>query len=315
MPPPIAELNRQYYSQEEGPGDYILTRLYSLALIGSKYREFMQLVAEGLDLFRFQVMGTEPRNLPDDTTREVEERDTRTRDHFVRVEAHHLKHLAIETLLRLYLAHRREVECPWYEISRHTNFGKFKRLVEVQIVDGDNELLKADAAFVFMSQDIRSVPTEDRAHDVAVNLVRFLVRFARAWLDESKSYNATKHGLTAIPDAAVFRVLSAEGSLVPPSEDHSLKHLCYGGWKDGLREWSIATRWIRLHEAIETIVVSHIMMDALWSVARHRQGLTTKVRPFDLHPTQYSTDILEQSDRTGIHELVVPWFVEVKHNE
>ena len=150
VPPHFAELNRQYYYQEEGPSDYIITRLHALALIGGKYNEFIQLVAEGLDFSGFQTKAREPMYLKNETTKDIKERNIRGRDHFVRIEAHHLKHLAIETLLRLYLAHRHGFQCPWYEISRHTHFGKFKKLVRSQIIHGDRELLKTSAALVFM---------------------------------------------------------------------------------------------------------------------------------------------------------------------
>ena len=165
------------------------------------------------------------------------------------------------------------------------------------------------------ARNIDTVSPEDRAHDVAENLAGFLVRFASAWLDEAKSYNATKHGLTAIPGAAAFRIASERGDFVQPDEDHSLTHLSYGEWIDGRREWVIATRWVRLHEAVETIVISHYMMRALWSVARCRFGLAATLRSFDIDSSQFSAEMLDRAERSGVHEVAMPCFLEMKPKE
>ena len=51
-----------------------------------------------------------------------------------------LLHHVAETLLRLYIAHESDPECPWIAIASERNFGRFKGKV--------SELLKSKGALI-----------------------------------------------------------------------------------------------------------------------------------------------------------------------
>ena len=193
--PDFDSLNRLYY-QEDGPAEFILMRLYSLCLIGGEYEAVKELLVKGAEYAGFPIR-LEPAQ---ESTPELERQDKAFHEHFLRIEAHHLKHLAIEALLRLFMGHRGLPACPWWEISRNSVPGDFKDDVERHIVEDWTDELQSHVAEVFLAlpRDLDSLSEEDR--DVSQNLATFLRVFAGDWLDESKSYNATKHGLTAVPD-------------------------------------------------------------------------------------------------------------------
>ena len=132
----------------------------------------------------------------------LEQSNEAFRQHFLRIETHHLKHLAIETLLRMFLGHRRFPACPWYEISKLTNPGKFKDIVRKSIVEAEPDDLQSAVLDVLLGRSGDLTTATDSDLDTSDNLSGFLRSFATDWLNEAKSYNATKHGLTAIPGAA-----------------------------------------------------------------------------------------------------------------
>ena len=108
-PPDYESLNRSFY-QENGPGDFLIVRLYALCIVGGCYERFKDILADGVDFASCHV-GLRPTE-DDDLDESLEQSDEEFRQHFLRIETHHLKHLAIETLLRMFLAHRGFPPCP-----------------------------------------------------------------------------------------------------------------------------------------------------------------------------------------------------------
>ena len=306
-PPYFDILNRQFY-QEHGPAEYLLMRLSSLCLIGGEYERFKETFVEGIEFANLPLKMT----VVEDPDGDLMQSDLALRDHFVRIEAHHLKHLAIETLLRLFLGHKNLPDCPWYEISRELIPGKFKDKVETQICNVDETHLHSEIARVFMglSGDMSSM--SDDQLDVILNLSKFIRSFAEDWLRESKSYNATKHGLTAVPGSADFKLIPTSEDLIHLGYGDSLIHLSHGQWEGGRRDWFLTTRWIRIEQAIATIHIIYQMLLPLWSVARARYGIANKYHRSMLSSSQYSVDQFHEIESCPLQETSISAFCEIK---
>lgn len=285
----VHTFNSHYY-QENGPAEFISMRLDALCLIGGAYEAFKELLAEGVEYAGLTVtLGP-----AQESTRELERQDKDFHEHFLRIEAHHLKHLAIEALLRLFLGHRGFPDCPWMEISRNRGPGQFKEGVRRHIVEAEQHELQSHVAEVFMAQpgDLESLSEEDQ--DVSVNLTSLLRVFASNWLDEAKSYNATKHGLTAVPGAAEFHVGPSREEQTRLGYGDSLTHLFVGEWEDDERVWTLTTRWIQTEQALAAIAVVIRMLQALWGVARWRYGITDDEIRSTLSSSIFSIDDLRK---------------------
>ncbi|WP_420609449.1 hypothetical protein [Candidatus Poriferisodalis sp.] len=307
-----SKINGTYY-QAEGPADYILARMYALAAIGAETDGFLDLIAQGTEFHGVRISLHETSDEHDEEA--LGDQNQRIVDHYTRIELHALKHLAIETLLRLFMAHRGIPPCPWLEISRQTNFRGYKKAVKRTIVKGDREELVRDCAQLFLATDRVPADSPVEAREAADNLAGFLQDFASAWLGQAKSYNSTKHGLTAIPGSAVLDIGSSEATHSRWGEGDSLTHLTHEAVGDGERRWHMVTRWIRPREAMGTIVLVHLMLKALWSIARCRYGFASEFTRFALPPDVYSPSNLRDAESTIVEESSLPLFTELSQTD
>ena len=304
-PAGFESLNRSFY-QENGPGDFILMRLYALCIIGGSYDRFKGILADGVDFAKCQIRWTPVED--DDPDGLLEQSEEAFRQHFLRIETHHLKHLAIETLLRMFLGHRGFPACPWYEISSFTDFRKFKDAVRQFLVEAEQEDLQSAVLYVLLGRSGDLTTASDSDLDASGNLAGFLRSFARDWLSEAKSYNATKHGLTAIPGAAHLRIGAEGGELVDIGYGDSLEHLSYVLGENNERVWSVTTRWIRLERAVGSIYIIGEMLKSLWSVARRRYGLSETYGTFRPSGSAFSIEDLREMDTGSAIEMSRPVF-------
>ena len=302
-------LNRLYY-HDNGPGEFLLMRFYTLCVVGGAYEEFKALLAEGVEFAGSTLILDGSTDDPDSPEAKA---DRVFQQHYLRIEAHHLKHLAIETLLRLFLGHRDFPECPWFEMSRETDFRRFKKSVKNLIVNADPEALQSDVVFVLLGWpgDLSDAPEE--VLDFCSNLTRFLRSFASDWLDESKSYNATKHGLTARPDSTEVLFYPTSGGVHELGSGDSLMHLSTPGWKNNKREWSLTTRWISKEQSLPSIHIAIQMIGALWQAARVRYGLSEATGPLELPSPGLSPEKLREMVCSPATDLSEPVFTEFKH--
>lgn len=300
-------LNRQFY-QEHGPAEYILLRLNSLCLIGGAYEQFKSLLAKGIE---FAQLGVSLDSV-DETNEEIDESGSTLREHFVRIEAHHLKHLAIETLIRLFLGHKNLPVCPWWEMSKETQFWSFKERVMNEIVEANDSSLQSDVAHVFLVLPGGLSAADKEQLDVSHNLARFLRAFAADWLAEAKSYNATKHGLTAVPGSAEFEIGPTGEESIPLGYGDSLAHLTYGAWEQDRRTWSLTTRWIRLDQAVHSVAIVHHMLVSLWSIARARYCNTGTYYRSTLSSSQFSVENLKEIESCPMIEASMNMFLELQ---
>ncbi len=303
-----SRLNGQYY-RREGPDDYILGRLYALFAIGGSTDGFMDLIAPGVEFHgsRIRLQGA----VGEEDEAATREQNQRFLDHYVRIEIHSLKHLAIETLLRLFVGHRELPQCPWLEISRVTSSAKFKEAVKSAIVDADQEQLEREVGHLFFASDLMGDQYADDDREAASNLAAFMRRFAWTWLSEARSYNSTKHGSTAIPGDAVLDIGPVGEEPTRVGEGDSLAHLTFKNDKSANeRRWSLTTRWIRPSEAMSTIVVVRHMLMSLWSIARCRYGFGDRAIKFALPPHVLSPETLGSGESRASVEFSMPLFVE-----
>ena len=259
-------LNREFY-REYGPAEYLFMRLNLLCVVGGAFGPLKEIIAGGVEFETIRL------KLPEADHSDVNsaQSDDPIRDHFLRIEAHHLKHLAIETLLRLFLGHKGLPQCPWVEMSKVT---KFKDTVEHEIVDTDTDDLQADVRQIILGLPRSRESLTDTQRDLSHNMAEILRMFAKDWLDEAKSYNATKHGLTAVPGAAEFSLGPQGGEQINIASGDSLVHLVHSTWSNNERQWSRTTRWITIEYAVTTVFIVHNMIESLWHVARARYGVS-----------------------------------------
>lgn len=295
----VEPLNRTFY-QENGPGDFILMRLHALLVVGGEYGRFKEILAGGIDYAKCHVRLPPTEDDPDGL---LEQSDREFQQYFLRIEAHHLKHLAIETLLRLFLGHRGYPACPWYEISRCTIPSEFKKTIRTRIVEAEANDLQSGVLDVLLGRSGNLASATDSDLDVSDNLSRFLRAFASDWLEESKSYNATKHGLTAVPGGVYFGIGVQGEKMVDMGYGDSLQHLSHGKWRKDERVWSVTTRWIRLEQAVAAIVIVVEMLKSLWSVARCRYGLAETYGTFRLPGSAFSIENLREMEPGSALEM------------
>ena len=307
-PPDFDDLNRQYY-EEDGPGEYLMMRFHALCVIGGAYEPFKDILAEGVKFAgsTLSLVGS-----TDDPDSPGVEADRAFQQHYLRIETHHLKHLAIETLLRLFLGHTDSPECPWFEISKEFNFGKFKGTVDTHIVNAEPETLQSDVAYAILGHSGDLTTASEEVLNYSTNIARFLRLFASDWLEEAKSYNATKHGLTAIPGEANLSIGVSPDRMVEIAYGDRLAHLSTKGWIDGKRDWAVTTRWIRKEQAVPSIYLTIQMLRALWKVARVRYGISENSGPLELPSPDFTPEKLQEVEGSCTRELSRTAFTEFK---
>lgn len=307
--PEFDDLNRQFY-QEDGPGEYLLMRFHALCVVGGAYEPFKGILAEGVE-FAGSTLSLVCST--DDSGEPGVESDRAFQQHYLRIETHHLKHLAIETLLRLFLGHKDSPECPWFEISREFNFRKFKEAVETNIVNAGRETLQSDVAFVILGRSGDLTTASEEVLNYSTNIARFLRLFASDWLEEAKSYNATKHGLTAIPGEANLSIGVSPDRMIEIAYGDRLAHLSTEDWSHGRRDWAVTTRWIRKEQAVPSIYLTIQMLRALWKVARVRYGISEDSGPLNLPSPDFTPDQLQEIEGSSTRELSRTAFTESKN--
>lgn len=304
-------LNRQFY-RNCGPADYLFMRLSTLCVVGGATDAFRDILAEGVEFGGTNLRLSYPEQ-PDATVPPSDQStDDTKKDYFVRIESHHLKHLAIETLLRLFLGHINVPPCPWVEMSKVTY--DFKKQVETQIVNADPKDLQANIRQIMLGlpRSAKLLTEEQEGWDISDTLADVLRLFAADWLDEAKSYNATKHGLTAVPGAAEFSIGPQGEEPVNIASGDSLSHLVHSKWdrNTATRQWSSVTRWITINYAVTTVVLVRFMIQALWSVARAQYGLADSFKPL-IWPSSFSIEELREL-KAGSTEISLTVFEEYK---
>ena len=165
-------------------------------------------------------------------------------------------------------------------------------------MNAERETLQSDVAFAILGHSGDFTTASEEILNHSSNLARFLRLFASDWLAEAKSYNATKHGLTAIPGEANFSIGISPDEMIEIAYGDRLAHLSTKGWIDDRRDWAVTTRWIRKEQAVPSTYITIQMLRSLWSVARVRYGLSENSAPVELPPSDFTPEKLQEMEGT-----------------
>lgn len=194
----IYNLNKEFYY--DYAKEYFSTKLVLLSSILSKTDKFMNVLHDGADI----KVGVLNFKLGENDLAKSE------LEKYARLELATTYYHCIETFLRLFLAHVSIPVCPWLEISRETDFRKFKKTVADLLEDkfkyDDTQFtLEENLLYVFYGnyQDeffSKHNITMKEAKDILMKWIKWAAKDFISVYD----YNAFKHGLTVSTDTRGF---------------------------------------------------------------------------------------------------------------
>jgi hypothetical protein len=250
----FSELNALLY--RTNPSQYFRTRLHGVAV-------HLKPEAEAV-------------SLPSGATLWLPPQDEDTRLRYAAMETTVLLHHAAETLIRAYLAHRQQPDCPWLEIAKLNNYRKFKETTRRMIAGSPTVWDRRELAQVFFGGTDpvnAAVDIDVFAWDEHLNAMEELIIYsAQRFLDDAPLYNSAKHGLSSIaneglamaiqlgrhpgaelmdgPALAYLRTLAKPEN--PPSEHF---------------EWNFTVTSVVLEADLRTVEVICKALEAIWAVA------------------------------------------------
>ena len=175
------------------------------------------------------------------------------------------------------------------------------------------ETLQPDVAFAILGHSGDLTTASEEVLNYSTNIARFLRLFANDWLQEANSYNATKHGLTAIPGEANLSIGVSPDRMIEIAYGDRLAHLSTKGWRHGKRDWAVTTRWIRKEQAVPSIYLTIQILRALWKVARVRYGISADSGPLELPSPDFTPEKLQETEGSTTRELSMSAFTEFKN--
>lgn len=131
--------------------------------------------------------------------------DDQVRVEYVALEVTVLFHHAAETLMRLLFAHLETPNCPWLEVTRLTDFRKFKaevdKLRKSRRDSWDRKKLGVTLLGGVDPEDAGLSITQEEWDEHLDASIIFMVDLANRLLNDSNLYNTAKHGLAGIVDS------------------------------------------------------------------------------------------------------------------
>ena len=271
-------LNERFYSSR--PWEYFRVREHALLLMAGASEQAAAILQEGVEVGKLRV------TLPCAADEQEAAEGKQAVERYVLTESVALMQHAVETLLRLYLAHEVLPECPWLELARTRTPGAFKRLVQERFAgDLPESERRARVAAVFFGsreRDAEGAMPEQVWLDGTANLEAFLYHFAREFLD-ADIYNSLKHGFAVQAGDSLMQL--GDGELLK-ADGPAVEFLSIREDEHGYRLWNITTRWIEVDRTIAMTFIATQMMESIWNIARARylRDLPVQVRPWT-HPT------------------------------
>ena len=266
-PQSLVELNNDLYRLE--PWVYFRFRLRNLILTAGRELELQNLLGEGatVDGFNIGVKNHSPKLALDEDERSDQQA-------FVVLEAEVLLHHAAETLLRLYIAHEGDPECPWIAIaSERWNFKKKVRNLRENL---STPAYRDRAATVFFGssnwEDLSPAVSEDEWNHHLDLSIQWLSWFA-AYILDGEVYNAAKHGLGVQPKNMALSV-GVDG--IPDLLNGSgpcLEYLHTSRDDAGQKHWRRTTKWVLLDKTFGSIHIACALIHRLWSVGSVHHGV------------------------------------------
>ncbi|OZS78496.1 hypothetical protein CF394_06995 [Tetzosporium hominis] len=212
-------LNKEFY--DDYAKEYFSTKLLLLSSILSKPDRFMDVLYDGEDI-KVGALSFKP-DENDLAKSELEK--------YARLELATTYYHCIETFLRLFLAHVSIPACPWLEISRDTDFRKFKKTVADILEDkfkyADTQLtLEENLLYVFYGNYKAEFfsdhgITMEEAKDILMKWIKWAAKDFISVYD----YNAFKHGLTVSTDTQGLTIGRADEKFKIEERGDALKFI------------------------------------------------------------------------------------------
>ena len=274
------QLNESFYRGD--PADYIFTRLAILMAFEHDTPRVTQSLASGLELH-----GVRIRTEPEPPVEAVEVAK------YVTIESTLLAHHAVEALLRLFLGHCSQPECPALIVASLTSPAQFRERLAMILDDGLLDDLQRE-----VGMNVVGIGREDGADRLALrdNCAYLFRDLAEFWLRDAALYNALKHGLAGAPGSAVFRLGTQPGDehMTVVGEGASIEYLRRARVEGQGDVWQSVTSWIDLNETFGAITLSLQLIQNIWSLARWRY--VASVAPIQLQvPTVRLKDLAKPS--------------------
>lgn len=214
--------------------------------------------------------------------------DEKEKEQFAALESTLLLHQAAETLLRLLLAHWEDAPCPWAEMARLRQPGKFPRAVSdlaasLERDDGIQEAMRVvsfsgDQADVEAHVTWKAERGWDRHRDGLRSLIEYCAKIVR---EEADLYNAGKHGLAVTPSEKGVEL--GEGDLISvhgPSLTVIARTM-----QDQEPRWTKVVYWVNYKQAIVLAGLIARAIRSMWACGKQRRlsnGDMTHLRFFDV---------------------------------
>lgn len=242
-------INQSFYRAE--PIDYILLRISSLLKMVGHPDDHVASVREGLIAHGVMIKFAEFELTSEDLSRHA------------MIESTLIAHHAVETMLRLFVAHCGLPACPPIRVASHRTPREFKAIVREIVDNKDPAELRCDFGEVFMGLPDAAAEESITRRDASVSLLREL---AEMWLNDAAVYNALKHGLAGIVGEAQIAI---EGRVM--SSGPSLEYLeSSGSRKKPPISWSSTTVWIQPQAMLSAAMLAAHLINNLWLVAKCR---------------------------------------------
>lgn len=273
-------MNEAFYRGE--PADYIFTRLAILMAFAKDTEGTSQALASAIELHGVYL---ETEAGPPVDPEEVAK--------YVTIESTVLAHHSVEALLRLFLGHCSQPECPPLEVASLTSPAQFRQRLAMVLDDDVLDDLQREVGMVVVGVHRNDDADRLAVRDHCALVIRELAGF---WLRDASLYNALKHGLAGAAGSAVLRLGNqpADEHMTIVGEGASIEYLRQAEVDGGGKVWQSATTWIDLNETFAAITISLQLIQNVWSLARWRY--IAGQAPVQLHvPTARLKDLAKPS--------------------
>ncbi len=274
-------MNEAFY--RGAPADYIFTRLALLMAFEQDTEAVAQALQSGVDLHGVHIEAAP--DTPIDSAEVAK---------YVTIESTLLAHHSVEALLRLFLAHCSQPECPPLAVASLTSPVQFRERLDMILDDNLLDDVQREVGMIVVG--VHRDDTDERLamRNGCAAIIRDLAEF---WLRDASLYNALKHGLAGAAGSAVFRLGTSpddDDATTVFGEGVSIEYLRRAEVNGQGTVWQSATTWIDLHETFAAITLSSQLIDNLWSLARWRY--VAGDTPMRLHvPTGRLKDLAKPS--------------------
>lgn len=254
----IDGLNRAFYRAD--PADYFERRLREHLEYLSK-SDAEHRASQGA--LKYKKLTSTPSSLDEDPP------DESAREKFLIIESTSIRHHSAETLVRAYLAHAQNSDCPWLDMANLRAGKAFKDRVDklAKSIAAGREDERIAVVFLGSSTESEApIKTQEGWSETIARQADYLHLAATELLSEATAYNAVKHGMAVSAGSSSlalkgFPELAGEGPGIAALERKV---------SDGEATVVIAQRWVDFQL---NCVVSYIfsrMIRHIWTVGKHR---------------------------------------------